>query len=186
MKLVIKMLLFSVFLFSTAQIPLHSQESISDRIIAERPLEEKPFEFPQWAKDIRRVDIITFGVFPFAWFFSSLLVDLQRCAENDWNSAYYTSIGSSSNAIAWGDGEYIKTLCIAGALSVTVALVDLFIVKIKRSEAQKKAEAAVKNEPEIQRRPLNAVPLSGINSILPRNMVSENNAEDQKRESDRG
>jgi len=113
----------------------------------------KSVEFPQWAKDLRRFDVVTFGVFPFAWLLTSVAWDFYRSSQHDWDSAY---MPFASNAEAWVNNDYKAVLGITAGLSLTVALVDFVIVKVKRSRAEKRARALVPNEPDIKRTPLDS------------------------------
>jgi hypothetical protein len=146
---------------------------INKRIIEEHPEAEKPFEFPQWARDIRRADIIAFGVFPFTWFIASIIVDAERCSRlnpdlpsdqfvSTFFSRYYTGIGTSGKAVPWGNDEYNKALLYAGILSVSVALTEFIIIKIQRSKSSKKNKARQAVDSKIIR-----TPLSEINYISP-------------------
>jgi hypothetical protein len=149
-----------------------AEDSISSRIRTEHPPEEKPYQFPQWAKDLRRADIIAFGVFPFAWFVSTIMIDAQRVAGHDGDMSYYTGlftqlINGSSTVKAWGTDEYINSFTVSGALCVSVALTDFIIIKIKRSRAEKKAREQQGREAEIKRTPLRGVPLGEIEPVSP-------------------
>jgi hypothetical protein len=149
-----------------------AEDDISSRIRAEHPPEEKPYEFPQWAKDLRRADIIAFGVFPFVWFLSTIIIDVQRVVEHNGDQSYYTGIftqlfNSSTDLHEWGSAEYKKSFAISGILCVTIALTDYLIVRTKRSRAEKKARARQASDPDIKRTPLRGVPLSAIESVSP-------------------
>jgi hypothetical protein len=162
-----KVLFFALFVFVVAGVlPLDAQESISSKIAFEHPPEKKPFEFPQWAKDIRRADIIAFGVFPFAWLFTSIFVDIARAGEHNWDWSYYTGIGSSSGAKAWENEDYERSLLITAAVAASVALIDFIIIKIKRTRAEKKASALAPNESEVTRSPISGTRLNQMHSSM--------------------
>jgi hypothetical protein len=168
-----KLILMVLFLVCTAGTVYGAGEDISTRIRTEHPPEEKPYEFPQWAKDFRRADIIAFGVFPFAWFISALAIDVQRMAEHNWDKSYYTGLFTqllnpdSSSVHAWSGDEYRNSFAISGILCASVAITDFMIIKIKRSNAEKKVRARQAAEPDIRHTPLRGVPLSEIDSIPP-------------------
>jgi len=92
--------------------------------------------FPQWAKDMRRWDIVAFGAYPFALFFTTTYLDLSG-----------SSTGDMSNK------GYGKILLQAGAVSAAVASIDLIIVLIKRSIERKRTESKPKSSADIEIKP---------------------------------
>ena len=66
--------------------------------------------FPQWAKDLRRGEIITFGAFPFTYFFTSLVYDTYRCANNGWDTRYAPWPVKSAGAVELSQSEHFATL----------------------------------------------------------------------------
>jgi len=84
------------------------------------PEEYDPSEFPLWAQDLRRFEVIAVGTFPITYLFTSLIYDFSVYAANSFDSQY--SIGSqrSSQDIAIIIGS-------AGAISFILATIDLFI-----------------------------------------------------------
>jgi len=115
---------------------------------------------PQWVRDLRRWEIVAFGTIPFAMFFTTFGMDLYRW--NKANGMEFSDNGrkyapwplKSSGAIGMESKEMERTLIIAASLCVTVAFTDLVITLIKRSNAQKRAEALPHNATTINRRPL--------------------------------
>jgi hypothetical protein len=97
---------------------------------------QKP-AFPQWARDLRRAEIIAFGAFPFAMFFAITGVDTYRAATHDWDSRYYPWPAKGPGAIEMDRDEHILTLQIAIAGSLAVALADHIILRVKRAGEQK-------------------------------------------------
>jgi hypothetical protein len=100
-------------------------------------VEEKKLEFPQWVRDLRRAEIVAFGAFPFAMFFSIFAMDTYRAANHDWDSRYYPWPLKGPGAIEMDTDEHMLTLGFAIAGSLTVALVDQLILQIKRARAEK-------------------------------------------------
>ena len=110
-----------------------------------------PFDttgFPQWARDLRRWDIIAFGAFPFAMFTTAFFTDLFR-----WGNANGMSFSEegrryapwplkSTGAIEMTREEYERSIWIAVGLSAAVALADLIIVKIRQSNERRRMENA--------------------------------------------
>jgi hypothetical protein len=116
--------------------------------------------FPQWAKDLRRWEIVAFGSIPFTMFFTTFGMDMYR-----WSNANGMDMSEegrryapwplkSAGADVMDSGEFEKVLKIAACLSVGIAFTDLIIVKIKRYKAQKKAEALPAGTAIIKRKPL--------------------------------
>jgi hypothetical protein len=103
--------------------------------------------FPQWAKDIRRWEIVAFGSFPFAMFATTFFVDTWRWADNaglnfsEEGRRYAPWPFKSAGAVEMSNREYETTVLIAAGLSITIAFTDLIIVQIKRHKARKRAES---------------------------------------------
>jgi len=102
---------------------------------------------PQWAKDLRRWEIVLFGSFPFSMFTTTIIMD--AILWNDANRLDFTEPGrryapwplKSSGAIALGDKAQVRTIGFAVGLSAVVAFTDLIIVQTKRQKEKRKAEA---------------------------------------------
>jgi hypothetical protein len=95
--------------------------------------------FPQWAKDLRRFDIIAFGTFPFSMMFTSFFYDMYR-----WNNANRMDFSAegrryapwpfrSAGAIEWTNTEFRNTILLAAGLSLVFATVDLIIVRSRQN-----------------------------------------------------
>jgi len=113
--------------------------------------------FPQWAKDMRRWDIIAFGVFPFALFFTTVVTDLNR-----WNRANGMDMSDrryapwplkSAGAVEMTTDEYKMVLWQAAGVSAAIAFTDLIIVLIKRSKERKRIESKPKSSAVIEIKP---------------------------------
>jgi len=102
-------------------------------------------DFPQWARDLRRFDIIAFGSFPFSMFVVTFTVDMFRwCNANgmDFNDMRYAPWPlKSAGAVDMTADEYQRTILLAAGLSVVLALTDLIIVQIKRSNERRRIES---------------------------------------------
>jgi hypothetical protein len=104
-------------------------------------------DFPQWAKDLRRWEIVAFGSLPFTMFYTTFTMDMRRW--NDANGMSMSEAGrryapwplKSAGAVLMDSGEFVQALKTAAYISVGIAFTDLIIVKIKRYKARKKAEA---------------------------------------------
>ena len=102
---------------------------------------------PQWVKDLRRWEIVTFGSIPFAMFTATFAMDMYRWQQangldfSDAGRRYAPWPLKSAGAIAMTNKEMETTITIAASLSVAVGLADLIIVQVKRAKAKKRAEA---------------------------------------------
>jgi hypothetical protein len=113
---------------------------------------QKPV-FPQWARDLRRAEIVAFGVFPFAMFFSIMGMDLYRSAAHNWDSRYYPWPLKPPGAVAMDTDQRLLTLGIASAGSLVFALADHIIVRVKRARAEKQRLDLPEGELIILRKP---------------------------------
>jgi hypothetical protein len=115
-------------------------------------------DFPQWAKDLRRWEIVAFGTFPFTMLFTTTIMDLYRW--NNFNGMSYSDRRyapwpiKSAGAVPMTSSEMTRTIQIAAAASITLAFVDLVIVKVKERKAQRRAESLPVGTTIIIRTPL--------------------------------
>jgi hypothetical protein len=93
--------------------------------------------FPQWARDLRRAEIVAFGSFPFMMFFSTFSVDTYRAANHDWDSRYLPWPAKAPGAVEMDTDEHLLTLSIAITGSLVIALADHLILQFKRARAEK-------------------------------------------------
>ena len=114
---------------------------------------------PQWAKDLRRWDIIAFGAFPFAMFTTTFITDLFR-----WGNASgmsFTEEGrryapwplKSAGAVEMTRAEYERSIWIAVGISAAIALADFIIVKIKQNRERRRIESTPSGSVIIDRTP---------------------------------
>jgi hypothetical protein len=102
--------------------------------------------FPQWAKDLRRWEIVAFGSFPFAMFASTFAMDTRRWI--DANGMDFTEDGrryapwplKSAGAVGMTNQEQETAILIAAGVSVAIAFADLIIVQIKRHKERRRVE----------------------------------------------
>jgi len=110
--------------------------------------------FPLWAKDLRRGEIIAFGSFPFAYFFTNFGFDTYRFATNNWDRRYAPWPLNSAGSIEKTQSQKAATLWIAAGGAVAIALVDYAIVRFKRSRAEREIRNLPDGTPIINRTPL--------------------------------
>jgi hypothetical protein len=113
---------------------------------------------PQWARDIRRWEIVLFGSFPFSMFTVTTVMDLVR-----WNNANGMSFDDmryapwplkSTGFVPMTNEEQVQTITIAVGVSAAVAFADMVIVQVKRHKARRRAEALPVGTAIITRTPL--------------------------------
>jgi hypothetical protein len=117
------------------------------------PAPYDPEEFPLWARDLRRAEVVAFGSLPFALFFSKTAVDTVRYAQHDWDRAYAPWPLKAAGAVAMTEDEYKRSFAIACAGAISVALVDYIIVRIKRHSERRTVAERPKSTYTIERRP---------------------------------
>lgn len=127
----------------------------------------KASEFPAWALDLRRFEIVTLGAFPFAVFVAGEALDLSRLCFGASIGLDLSRIGSgnpfvvtsvtagdviyapwpvkSSASYSTTDDEKVLTIVVAATLAIGVGVADYLIVKAqKRAEIRRKA--AIRSE----------------------------------------
>jgi hypothetical protein len=110
--------------------------------------------FPQWAKDLRRGEIVAFGSFPFAYFFTNFFYDTYRCATHGWDTRYAPWPVKSPDAVEKTQQEQIAALGIAAGGAVLIAVVDHIIERYKRNKDLEKIRRLPEGTPIIIKRPL--------------------------------
>ncbi len=115
-------------------------------------------EFPLWAKDLRRAEIITFGSLPFTLFFSTIAMDTYLWGTHNWDTRYAPWPIRGAGAVEMSMDQRILTLSIALGTSVLIAVADHIIIRVKRSNEAKKAAALPSGDPIIIRIPLDDPP----------------------------
>ncbi|MDR1617788.1 MAG: hypothetical protein LBS06_01915 [Treponema sp.] len=115
-------------------------------------------EFPFWAKDLRRAEIVAFGSFPFTMFTATFIMDTYRWAAHGGGTTeearrYAPWPFKSAGAVEMTGDEHIITMVAAASASVTIALLDYFIVQTKRHKSRMRAERLPPGTPIIIRTP---------------------------------
>ena len=123
MKKLCSLLLICCFLFS----PLFAEDTSYADV-----------NFPQWAKDLRRTEIIAFGSLPFVTLWTTVGYSLAVKGE------FHSPIDKSSSGFDTDDQKAI--IAIAAATSLGLGLLDLGITLIKRHMSEKKNRKARPDE----------------------------------------
>jgi hypothetical protein len=111
-------------------------------------------EFPQWARDLRRGEIITIGAFPFVLLLTAISVDTYRFKSHGWDRRYAPWPIKSAGSVERDKSENIRVISIAAAGAVAIALTDYAIVRIKRHKRQREMERLPSGTPIIIQKPL--------------------------------
>jgi hypothetical protein len=111
-------------------------------------------EFPQWSKDLRRAEIVTFGTIPFSWLISTVIMDVSRTIAHNGSRDYWPWPLKPSGAPLMTSDEYISSIGIALGISVTTAVIDHIIIKYKRRKTEILKLQNPPREPVIIRRPV--------------------------------
>jgi hypothetical protein len=111
-------------------------------------------EFPQWGKDLRRLEIIAFGTFPFTMFTATTVIDLWRASNHNWDGRYMPWPAKTAGAIDMTTREHEIVMMAAGITSIALAMTDMVIVQIKRHRVRQRALQFPGGTPIIIKRPL--------------------------------
>jgi hypothetical protein len=159
-----KKTIFLIILFSLLLTPMF-QAAAQNLSVTESSVATGTTGFPQWVRDMRRWEIVAFGTFPFSLFITSFTMDMIRW--NNANGMNFSAEGRryapwpfrSAGAVEMTNDEFRRTLFIAAGLSITVALVDMFIVRTKRNNELRRLESMPSGVVEIDRRPIETPPI---------------------------
>ena len=111
-------------------------------------------EFPLWARDLRRGEIIAFGAFPFAYFFTNFGYDAYRWSNNSWDNRYAPWPINSAGTIEKTQEDKIAVIGIAAGVAVVLALVDYGIMRTRRTRLERQRMEIPIEAPIIIRTPL--------------------------------
>ena len=98
------------------------------------PEDYDPEEFPLWAQDLRRYEVISVGAFPITFFAASMVYDFSIYASNRFDPAYSMGTQRSRQDIGIIIGS-------AAAVSVLIATVDMIINLNQRKKSRQTDEA---------------------------------------------
>jgi len=131
---------FFIFLFLSVLIGTISAQTTTtpaDHV----PVPYGPAEFPDWQKDVRRAEILSFGALPFVTFVSSIYYDIYRYYSHDRQEGYLPwPLKKSESAIALSEAEQKNIVIYSASISIGVALFDFGYRTVKRAIQNSKAE----------------------------------------------
>lgn len=121
----------------SAQSSGNSTQTVSPNIL---PDTQSSSEFPLWARDLRRGEVVAFGVFPFTMFISTFAMDSLRYFQHDMDGAYLPWPFKGPGAVDMSRKEREQTLVAALIASATIAAIDFTIVQVKRYQERQRIE----------------------------------------------
>lgn len=98
-------------------------------------------EFPRWALDLRRAEIVAFGVLPFAVFFTSFAVDSYRFADHSWDFRYAPWPLKSAGAVLMDQNQMVGVFVVGILGAAVIALADYWIHDSKLRAQKQKEES---------------------------------------------
>ena len=101
------------------------------------PIPYTPEEFPGWARDLRRGEIVALGSFPVALILTNLSYRLGRFTiesleRGEFATEYAPAFVSPEQRAGLSEDQRLTMILTAGGVSVTVALVDYLLGRIER------------------------------------------------------
>lgn len=167
-----KIFLFVCTLFFVANNFIFASDSTTPEPYAED-------EFPQWAKDLRRTEIITFGSMPFVTIGVTM----------GYGGYLYFSKQTSSfpNPFSKGDSSFteeqqINILCLSSLISVGLGVTDLIVNIIQRNNKQRKLDLIQQQKGKAS---VNPISTEDVNELLRRNTQAyEDSLEEENIEED--
>ena len=132
---------------------------LSTAVFADTSTEPVPYEkneFPQWAHDLRRTEVITLGSLPFVLLQSTIVYSFWRYYDNDYSSQYFPNpLSKTSEGAGLDSDEQKMLLATSAAISVGLGLTDLTIQLIKRfSKKRKQKRLEMEKEKNIHIMPI--------------------------------
>lgn len=127
--------------------PIWAQESGAEEEQEEsegvEPVPYSPEEFPGWARDLRRGEIIALGSFPVALILTNVGFRLGRFTvesvkRGEFAQEYAPAFASPEQRAGLDDQQQLGLLLTAGAISVAVALADYLLGRREERRAQRR------------------------------------------------
>ena len=122
-------------------------------------------EFPLWARDLRRGEIIAFGSFPFAYFFANFGYDTFRWSNNGWDNRYAPWPFNTAGTVEKTQEDKIAMIGIAAGIAVFIALVDHGIMRSRRNRLERQRMEIPIEAPIIIRTPLHAEESDSLDEV---------------------
>ncbi len=98
-------------------------------------------EFPVWAKDLRRTEIVTLGSLPFVTLGVTMGYSFYRYFSHGMDTAYFPNpMAKSSSAANLNTDEQIGIIATSAAISLLIGLTDLTVQLIRRKNEPGKTD----------------------------------------------
>ncbi len=111
---------FIIFLLLTSTFPIFG-DSLPDY----EPYEEQ--EFPKWARNLRRGEVIFFGTVPFTFFISGFSFDLYRYAVNDFNPDLAPALLGNTTPPILTNNEKLQIIAFSVSFSFILSILDYLL-----------------------------------------------------------
>jgi hypothetical protein len=129
-KLKMKNTMLIFLCFTLLSLPVLNSYS-DDNTHEPEPYEED--EFPVWAQKLRRAEIIMFGSIPISVLLSYLTYSFIRFGTHGWDRAYAPF--GNPDKVDYSTREHIGVLITACSISISIALTDYIIGKVREKRA---------------------------------------------------
>jgi hypothetical protein len=97
---------------------------------------------PQWARDLRRAEIISFGSLPFVTLGVTMGFSLIRFAANDFNMGYFPNpMAKTTDSAGLTMDDQLTILGVSAVISVAFGLTDLIVTQVQRGNARRRQQA---------------------------------------------
>lgn len=123
----------------------------------------KEDEFPQWAHDLRRTEIITFGSLPFVTLGVSIGYGAYGYFTGEFSSFPNPLDKSTDSFSSW---QQFKIFATSLGISAGLGTLDLAITLIKRRKAKKKQQLLEESSTRVNVRPLKEPLFTVVDEIL--------------------
>lgn len=93
-------------------------------------------EFPEWARALRRFEIVSLGAFPILLFYTRVGYDVSLFVKNDFDTSYAPWPFKNEYSYDLSDDEQIGCVLTAAGLSLVFGAVDAVLLYISDRESR--------------------------------------------------
>ncbi len=113
---------------------MFSQENQGSQKSTDTYIPYESSEFPPWARDLRRFEIVFFGTIPFSFLYASAGYSLYTYASHDWDPSYAPPLLGNKTPPILTNSQKVQIIGISLGISTAAAVLDFFIGIIKNDE----------------------------------------------------